>query len=293
MIAVNLLNIIKFKILFANITLQTFNLTLMKPKLLFCGAITAVLLTGCTGVNNSTDWHKTLALVVILAIIVGFLALAIFSNMLRDQVNDCTAYVLKADAADPFSLSRVQLGVWTVVISCTYVYLALCRGNCDMIGINQTALVLMGIGASVTTAGTLIDKRDIQANVPRHQNAPSQGFLIDILSDQKGISIYRAQNVVWTVIAIIAYLNQVYMVKTGCALPELSDTLLSLTGISGATYVVLKSQENTTAPATNNPTTAAAPGVTAAAPGVAAAGQTVAAPVADQAPPATDIPPAQ
>jgi len=259
----------------------------MKPKLLFGCATAAVLTTGCTGIHSSTDWHKTLALVVILAIIIGFFALAIFSNMLRDQVNDCTKYVLKADAADPFSLSRVQLGVWTVVISCTYVYLALCRGNCDMIGINQTALVLMGIGASVTTAGTLIDKRDIQANVPRHQNAPSEGFFIDILSDDKGISIYRAQNVVWTVIAIIAYLNQVYMVKTGCALPELSDTLLSLTGISGATYVVLKSQENSTAapsPATGSGTTAqTAPAVSG-----------TVAPVADQpAPPITGAAPVQ
>ena len=81
-------------------------------------------------------------------------------------------------------------------------------------------------------------------NRPRHQNAPSQGFFIDILSDDNGISMHRFQNFAWTLIAITVYLYKVTEIKTGCQLPELSDTLLALTGISSATFLVLRSKEN-------------------------------------------------
>jgi hypothetical protein len=81
-------------------------------------------------------------------------------------------------------------------------------------------------------------------NRPRHQNSPSEGFFIDILSDDNGISLHRFQNFVWTIIAITVYLYKVSQVRTGCELPELSDTLLALTGISSATYLILRSKEN-------------------------------------------------
>lgn len=234
----------------------------MKPNLLYCAIAIAVLLTGCSGDHGSIDVHKTLALVMILFIIALFFALAIYSNLLRDDV-DCDAIDAEVEAAKlkgrtrfhrnnaPFSLSRVQLALWTVIISCSYIYLMFARGsNCpNPPDINQTALILMGIGAAVTATGALIDKTDIQSNVPRHQNTPSAGFFVDILSDSQGISIPRFQNVIWTGIAMIVYLNKVYMMKTGCALPELDQTLLALTGISNATYLALKTQENNTSPA--------------------------------------------
>ncbi len=238
----------------------------MKPTLLYCAIAIAVLLTGCSGDHGSIDVHKTLALVMILLIIALFFVLAIYSNLLRDDV-DCDAIDAEVEAAKlkgrtrfhrnnaPFSLSRVQLALWTVIISCSYIYLMFARGsNCaNPPDINQTALILMGIGAAVTATGALIDKTDIQSNVSRHQNTPSAGFFTDILSDAQGISIPRFQNVIWTGIAMIVYLNKVYMMKTGCALPELDQTLLALTGISNATYLALKTQENNTpaaAPAT-------------------------------------------
>jgi hypothetical protein len=219
----------------------------MKRTLLFYCTACAVLFTSCTGLYGKYDLHKTLALVMIIFIIVTFFVLAIYSNMLRDEVNDTSTFPSDVKAKNPFSLSRVQFAVWTVIISCSYIYLEFCRGGCDITDINQTALILMGIGAGVTTAGTIIDKREIQSGIVRHQNAPSDNFFADILSDNNGISIPRVQNVVWTIIAMIVYVNKVYMLKTGCALPELSDTILALTGVSGATYLVVKSQENTDA----------------------------------------------
>lgn len=234
----------------------------MKPTLVFSTLAIAVLFAGCTGDHSSIDMHKTLALMMILLIIALLFVLAIYSNLLRDDV-DQSVIDTQVEAAKlngkasfrhnnaPFSLSRVQLALWTVIISCSYIYLTLGRGsNClNPPDINQTALILMGIGAAVTATGALIDKNDIQSNIPRHQNTPSAGFFVDILSDAQGISIPRFQNVIWTGIAMIVYLNKVYMMKTGCALPELDQTLLALTGISNATYLALKTQENNTSPA--------------------------------------------
>jgi hypothetical protein len=213
-------------------------------------------LTSCSVDNSHYNFHRTLALVVILVIITLFGLLALYSNLLRDEVSDCSVYDANAEKlrkklrlkfmknTNPFSLSRVQLAVWTVIISCSYIYLQLCMPVCTNTDVNQTALILMGISAAVTTAGTIMDKREIQDARDRHQNTPSEGFFVDILSDDNGISIHRFQNVIWTGIAMIIYLNKIYAIKTGCTLPELDETLLALTGISSATYLAVKSQEN-------------------------------------------------
>jgi hypothetical protein len=131
-----------------------------------------------------------------------------------------------------------------VVISCSYVYLSLCKGDCAEGSISKTAIVLMGIGASIVTATAIMDKKEMQDGRPRHQNHPSQGFFIDLLSDDNGISLHRFQNFIWTAIAMLIYVMKVAYVKTGCVFPEISDTLLALTGISGVTFLTLRSSEN-------------------------------------------------
>ena len=228
----------------------------MKPFYYLSGLVFSVLLlTGCQPLNAYEN-KAILAVVVIVLIIILFVTMALHSNMLRDEVNDQGAFrenaiklsqLLRTKPGlnkNPYSLSKVQFGLWTVIISCSYVYLALCKGDCANTGINKTALVMMGIYSGMAAATTLITKREIDDSRPRHQNTPSQGFFIDILSDDNGISLHRFQNLVWTIIAVIVYLYKVAEIKTGCLLPELSDTLLALTGLSTATYVVLSSREN-------------------------------------------------
>jgi len=238
----------------------------MKPISRICLILLIILFTGCSG-TQGIDLHKTLALVMILVIIALFFILDIYSNLLRDDV-DCNIIDAEVEAAKqngrtrfrrnnaPFSLSRVQLAMWTVIISCSYIYLTFCNNSCcPNPDINQTALILMGLGAAVTASGAIIDKGDIQDHKQRHQNNISQGFFVDILSDANGISIPRFQNVIWTGIAMVVYLTKVFMVKHGCStaacpgLPELDSTLLALTGISNATYLAMKTQENKTPPA--------------------------------------------
>lgn len=212
-------------------------------------------LSGCRTLNVIEARYAT-AMGVIVLIIVLFLVLAKYSNILRDEVSDCNEFDANAkkiqqahkfrfvNKDSPFSLTKVQFGVWTVIISSTYIYLSLCKGDCADGPINKTALILMGIYAGTAAATAIMDKNEISDSRPRHQNSPSQGFFIDILSDDNGISMHRFQNFVWTIIAMVVYLYKVAMIGTGCVLPELSDTLLALTGISSATYLVLRSKEN-------------------------------------------------
>lgn len=225
-------------------------------------------LAGC---NSQTDYDlkSVIAVITISTITILFLVLAAYSNILRDEISDMDAFNASAQLLQkkskwkltntnaPFNLTKVQFGIWTVIISSVYIYLSLFKGDCADTNINKTALVLMGIFAGTAVAGTLIDKKDISDNRPRHQNRPSQGFFVDILSDGNGISLHRFQNFAWTLIAIIVYLYKVTLIKTGCDLPELSDTLLALTGLSGATYLVMKTQENSPPAADDTPATQA------------------------------------
>lgn len=74
-------------------------------------------------------------------------------------------------------------------------------------------------------------------------NNESEHFLQDILSDANGVSFHRFQMLAWTVVLGIIFVGQVYKVL---AMPEFSETLLSLMGISAGTYLGLKIPEDST-----------------------------------------------
>jgi hypothetical protein len=69
----------------------------------------------------------------------------------------------------------------------------------------------------------------------------SDGFWIDILSDNDGVSVNRFQLVGWTVVLGFVFLAAVYQ---DLAMPVFSETLLTLLGISAGAYVTLKTWEN-------------------------------------------------
>jgi hypothetical protein len=78
-----------------------------------------------------------------------------------------------------------------------------------------------------------------QLTVPASE-AKSQGLLTDIMSDENGISIHRFQMIAWTLILTIIFVREVY---SNLSMPQFSDTLLTLMGISSGTYVALKVPE--------------------------------------------------
>jgi hypothetical protein len=74
----------------------------------------------------------------------------------------------------------------------------------------------------------------------RLQPPVSSGFIQDILSDTDGISFHRFQIFVWTVVLVIVFVSSVY---DRLAMPEFSEKLLGLMGISSGTYLGFKFPE--------------------------------------------------
>lgn len=208
--------------------------------------------------------NEFLAIFIILLIVITFLCLALLSNLLRDITGNPApreiemSYLTKetnlksgtngntAEVLAPYSLSRTQLAIWITIIGSVYTY-AVFWDDLPLSAINNTALLLMGIAGGTFAAGAILDTTEIQQKVTRHQDQDvNSNFFKDILSDGNGISIHRFQNVVWTVIAIFVYFYKYGNPIPGApvGLPELDNTLLALTGISSATYIILKTREN-------------------------------------------------
>ncbi len=68
----------------------------------------------------------------------------------------------------------------------------------------------------------------------------SEGFFLDILTDENGISLHRFQISIWTVVLVVVFLASVY---NSLAMPEFNSTLLALMGISNGTYIGFKFPE--------------------------------------------------
>ena len=198
--------------------------------------------------KESVKWNQFIAAVAIPLLFGWFLYLIIFTSILRDAVSDAA----KKSIA-PYSLSRTQLAFWIFIIATLYIYSVL-WDQADIMKINQTVLILMGISAGTFAAGAVLDTNEIEQGVkPKKDDDSSEGFLKDIVSDKQGISIHRFQNVVWTIVAILIYCYRYNNPPNGIVvLPELDQTLLALTGISSATYLTMKTRENAPAAGDKN-----------------------------------------
>lgn len=183
-------------------------------------------------------------LIACLIIIITIILLGIFTNLLRDS---------STAIKKPYSYSRVQLAWWTVIIICSYIYLLM--KNFYSIDITQpqeiisnTALILLGISAGTTAAGSLIDttQKNNEAILSRHQDEASKCFLVDILSDENGISIHRFQTLIFNFVFGVLFIYKVMQINKagGITMPDFSDKELLLMGISSGAYTMLKSQEN-------------------------------------------------
>jgi hypothetical protein len=144
-----------------------------------------------------------------------------------------------AKTKKPFSLAWTQMAFWTVLIFGAYLFLWIVTQDRDILP--GSALVLLGISAGTALGAVMVD-------TPSNR-LQSRGFLTDILSDGNGISFHRFQIVVWTIVLGIVFLASVY---NSLSMPSFSETLLALMGISGATYVGFKFQEDPKKPLPTN-----------------------------------------
>ncbi len=166
----------------------------------------------------------------IVVLILGLLYLGHKSDLLRDA-----GPALPLPGRKPYSLARTQLAVWTVVIVGSYLLLAAVLGSTNPF--NETALILIGVSAATGLTATAIDDTVTTPKEPR----ASRGFIIDILSDEEGVTIYRFQMAVWTLVLAAVFF---YKVWTELAMPDFNAVLLGLLGVSNGTYVGLKMRKS-------------------------------------------------
>jgi len=186
-------------------------------------------------------------------LILALLAILIFviatkTDMLRDPIvntdkfnSDATIQNLKEPKA-PFSLVRSQLAFWTVIIVSSFLYV-LFKTKFTIPELNNTNLILLGMAVGTSAAGKIIDDSQ-KLNEDRSQDHPSHSFFVDILSDKNGVSIHRLQNVIWTLIVGMIYIQ--FVAKDG-SLPDetvITTQLLTLMGISTTAFVGIKATEN-------------------------------------------------
>jgi len=213
-------------------------------------------------------------------------------NLLKDP---------SAATPSPYSYARVQLAWWTLIIISSFVTCYLISGQIPTF--NQSTLMLLGISAGTTTVASIIDVSDQTNGTAVSQNTPGQNFILDILSDNNGISIHRLQAVIFNIIIgawfieqanhqLADYHTQTALCITGTAdviahckmdvidkiMPVVTNNNLILMGVSAGTYAALKTNENKQTPASAVPV-AAPPAIPANIPAAPVAAIPVAAPV--------------
>jgi len=166
----------------------------------------------------------------------------------------------------PYSWSRVQLAWWTLIILSSFIAIFFAR-DYQLPDLWPSTVILLGISGATTVAARTMDVSDINAGVARHQDLGSQNFLLDILSDNNGVSIHRFQTIVFNLVFGAWFISSVLhnignaSININSIIPDIATNNLILLGVSAATYAAMKSTENSSSTgniqqaATNNTTT--------------------------------------
>lgn len=164
----------------------------------------------------------------------------------------CLLRDLTQPKPQPYSWSRVQLGWWTVIILSAFIAI-IWKGHADRvtgawvhdaIDLPRSAVILLGI-SSLTT----ITARTVDANSEVVHDSNGEGFFIDILSDDSGVSIARFQTVVFNFVFGVWFIAETAQRLAANApvdtiMPPITDNNLILLGMSSAAYAAMKLTEN-------------------------------------------------
>lgn len=185
-----------------------------------------------------------------------------------------------SNAVKPYSLARTQLIWWTWLILSAIIAIICASG--DIPDLDQSTLILLGIGSATTVSARLIDISDYQ-NAQNAQTTAqnttsattgnttttttttttstptlsrdmgSEGFFVDILSDKNGISVHRLQIVAFNAVFGLWFIYKTFMNIKGLntqatdvdtIIPIFNTNNLILLGVSAGTYAALKATEN-------------------------------------------------
>ena len=118
-------------------------------------------------------WKFIAAVVVFLSILLFLIWLAKTTNILRDS----SGYV-RADGLEPVSLAKTQMSFWFIVIAWAFAFLWLTTGSQDTI--NDTCLILLGIGSGTALGAAFIESINTKFLVASPLNRSRQQIRADI-----------------------------------------------------------------------------------------------------------------
>lgn len=151
----------------------------------------------------------------------------------------------------PYSYSRSQLAFWTVIVLTGFVTIIIKTGNIP--DLNQNVLILLGLSSVTTVTARLTDVSDKTKLPPSDltQNMPGKNFIIDIISDSKGVSITRLQAVIFNLVIGFWFISKTMSnifaypaIDINLILPDPQMNNLILMGLSSGTYIAMKTTEN-------------------------------------------------
>jgi hypothetical protein len=132
-----------------------------------------------------------------------------------------------------FSLARLQMAWWFAIITGTYIFLWVITRETPTIG--GQALGLMGVAGLTAISSFGVDTNN--PGVPPRQH---RTFILDLLSENDGVTLHRFQMLAMTVILGVIF---VMHVGSHLSMPEFDANTLGLLGISAGTYVGFKIPE--------------------------------------------------
>jgi hypothetical protein len=201
--------------------------------------------------NNTVIQWAVLGGLIIDLILLGFLH-ALRNKWKKGKPPTAGGWVSLIAEEDGYpSLARLQLLVWTLVVIFAFVTLSMVRILSGVSGsptLSTNVLALLGInGASpVVSAGLSRDKYKgvVKASEPGQEKTLQYHPLYTILQENDGFSNTRFQMLSWTIVSLIifvfALLNLLSNPPADLTMlnpPDVSSTLLTLTGISQGVYL--------------------------------------------------------
>lgn len=146
----------------------------------------------------------------------------------------------------PYSLARLQFLLWLLVIFFGMLHIWIIT---DVLNSpTGSTLLLLGISGGTFYLGNLLDKpsgggtpltgKDLTSFI---NDNLSKKLLFDVLNDGNSISLHRLQLLLFTVFLCCYFVT---VVIGGLVIPQISDTMLALMGISSTMYAGVKTTES-------------------------------------------------
>jgi hypothetical protein len=174
--------------------------------------------------GTEVGWTLTICLLVFAA---SYFLLVRNPSALRDTRNGL------------YSLGKSQMAFWGLLVMLTFAGLWSLTGTMERIP--EQVLMLVGISGATGLSAIVINNSKQPAHGSEGQQPPvSKGFWQDICDDGNGLCFHRLQVVIWTVLLGMVFVRSVADVMS---MPEFSETLLIMLGISNGVYLGFKFPE--------------------------------------------------